>query len=255
MSVSATPTFFWHDYETFGADPKRDRPAQFAGVRTDTELNIIEEPVMFYCKPADDFLPNPQACLITGITPQQALVVGVCEAEFIARIHAEMARPGTCGVGYNSIRFDDEVTRYTLYRNFYDPYAREWQNDCSRWDIIDMLRLTRALRPEGIQWPSYEDGTPSLRLEDAKELARREEIDAAFLDVNLGRGDTSQPVVEILRERGIPYAFVTAYDANQITFRLSDDRVLRKPVTSEGMLKTLRSVLPHLEKRDEDAAD
>ena len=96
---------------------------------------------------------------------------------------------------------------------------------------------------------------PSLRLEDAKELARREEIDAAFLDVNLGRGDTSQPVVEILRERGIPYAFVTAYDANQITFRLSDDRVLRKPVTSEGMLKTLRNVLPHLEKRDEDAAD
>ena len=94
---------------------------------------------------------------------------------------------------------------------------------------------------------------PSLRLEDAKDLARSEEIDAAFLDVNLGRGDTSQPVVEILRERGIPYAFVTAYDESQITFRLSDDRVLRKPVTNEGMLKTLRSVLPHLETRDDAA--
>lgn len=164
--MSAKQTFFWHDYETSGADPRRDRPMQFAGIRTDAELNIIEEPVMLYCRPADDLLPHPEACLITGITPQKALDDGVCEAEFIREVHAELSRPGTCGVGYNSIRFDDEVTRNTLYRNFYDPYAREWQNGCSRWDIIDMLRLTRALRPEGIEWPTYEDGSPSLRLED-----------------------------------------------------------------------------------------
>ncbi|MGI1671594.1 MAG: exodeoxyribonuclease I [Neptuniibacter sp.] len=159
-------TFFWHDYETFGANPKKDWPVQFAGVRTDDQLNIIEEPVMFYCKPSEDQLPHPEACLITGITPQLALSEGDNEATFFARIHAELSRPGTCGVGYNSIRFDDEVTRYGLYRNFFDPYAREWQNNCSRWDIIDMLRLTRALRPEGINWPTYEDGSPSLRLED-----------------------------------------------------------------------------------------
>lgn len=164
--AKAPLTFFWHDYETFGADPKRDWPVQFAGVRTDEALNIIEEPVMFYCKPSEDQLPHPEACMITGITPQKALSEGVCEAEFFERIHTELARPGTCGVGYNSIRFDDEVTRYGLYRNFYDPYGREWQNGCSRWDIIDMLRLTRSLRPEGIAWPKYEDGSPSLRLED-----------------------------------------------------------------------------------------
>lgn len=166
MAASAQATFFWHDYETSGADVKRDRPLQFAGIRTDMELNIIEEPVMFYCQPAEDLLPHPQACLITGITPQQALQEGYCEAEFMAMIHQQLARPGTCGVGYNSIRFDDEITRYGLYRNFFDPYAREWQNGCSRWDIIDMLRLTRALRPEGIEWPEYDDGRPSMRLED-----------------------------------------------------------------------------------------
>ncbi|MDF2181568.1 exodeoxyribonuclease I [Neptuniibacter sp. CAU 1671] len=164
--ATAPLTFFWHDYETFGIDPKRDWPVQFAGVRTDADLNVIEEPVMLYCRPSEDQLPHPESCLITGITPQHALREGVTEAEFIARIHAELARPGTCGVGYNSLRFDDEVTRFTLYRNFYDPYAREWQNGCSRWDIIDMLRLTRALRPEGINWPLNAEGIPSLRLED-----------------------------------------------------------------------------------------
>ncbi len=158
-------TFYWHDYETFGTDPSRDRPVQFAGLRTDPELNIIGEPLVLFAKPARDVLPQPEACLVTGITPQQALREGIPEYEFIAQIHAELSRPGTCGVGYNSIRFDDEVTRFALYRNFYDAYAREWQNGNSRWDIIDMVRLTHALRPEGIEWPLGEDGRPSFRLE------------------------------------------------------------------------------------------
>jgi exodeoxyribonuclease-1 len=159
-------TFYWHDYETFGTSPSRDRPAQFAGVRTDAQLNIIGKPLVVFCRPANDYLPHPQACLITGITPQRALAEGLPECEFIARIHRQLAAPGTCGVGYNSLRFDDEVTRHTLYRNFYDPYAREWQNGNSRWDIIDMVRTACALRPDGIEWPLREDGLPSFRLED-----------------------------------------------------------------------------------------
>lgn len=158
-------TLYWHDYETWGEVPAQDRPAQFAGVRTDEALNILGEPLMMYCKPAPDLLPKPEACLVTGLTPQMALERGVPEYEFVAAIMAELNQPGTCGVGYNSIRFDDEVTRYTLYRNFYDPYEREWRNGNSRWDIIDMVRMTRALRPEGIHWPDYEDGRPCFRLE------------------------------------------------------------------------------------------
>lgn len=159
-------SLYWYDYETFGADPRRDRPAQFAGLRTDHDLNVIGEPLCIYCRPADDFLPQPDACLITKITPQMALAQGVPETEFIGRIHEEFARPNTCVAGYNNIRFDDEMTRVTLYRNFLDPYAREWQNGNSRWDILDMVRLTYALRPAGIQWPQHPDGKPSFRLED-----------------------------------------------------------------------------------------
>lgn len=165
MKPAAQNTFYWHDYETWGEIPAVDKPSQFAGIRTDEELNILGEPLMIYCKPAPDLLPKPEACLITGLLPQVAAERGLPEYEFIAKIHAELSRPGTCGVGYNSIRFDDEVTRYALYRNFYDPYEREWRNGNSRWDIIDMVRMTRALRPEGIEWPNYEDGTPCFKLE------------------------------------------------------------------------------------------
>ena len=161
----STHTFLWHDYETFGAMPRRDRPAQFAAIRTDAELNEIGEPIMLYCQPANDFLPDPQSCLITGITPQQCLEHGVPEHEFARQIEAAFSEPGTIGVGYNTIRFDDEVTRFLFWRNLIDPYAREWQHNCGRWDLLDVVRMVYALRPEGIEWPSKEDGKPSFRLE------------------------------------------------------------------------------------------
>ncbi len=158
-------TFFWHDYETFGLNPARCRPAQFAGLRTDLSLNPIGDPLVIYCRPVADVLPSPEACLVTGITPQIATEKGVPEPEFISQINAEFSQTASCGVGFNSIRFDDEFTRYTLYRNFLDPYAREWQNQCSRWDIIDLVRMTYALRPEGIEWPKNESGQPTFKLE------------------------------------------------------------------------------------------
>lgn len=168
MATPAT-TFFWHDYETFGRVPRRDRPSQFAGVRTDAELNEIGAPVMHFCQPAPDFLPDPEAVLLTGILPQQALAEGLPEYQFAALIERELARDGTIGVGYNSIRFDDEVTRFLFWRNLIDPYAREWQNGCGRWDLLDVVRCCWALRPEGIVWPTHQAGEmagrPSFKLE------------------------------------------------------------------------------------------
>ncbi|AAS61686.1 exodeoxyribonuclease I [Yersinia pestis] len=159
------PTFYVHDYETFGQRPALDRPAQFAGVRTDLDFNLVEEPLVIYCKPADDYLPQPEAVMITGITPQHALANGVNEAEFSRQIHQAFSVPGTCILGYNNIRFDDEVSRNIFYRNFYDPYAYSWQGGNSRWDLLDVMRACYALRPEGIVWPENDDGLPSFKLE------------------------------------------------------------------------------------------
>lgn len=162
--MAATAGFYWHDYETFGRDPGLDRPVQFAGIRTDAELNEIGEPLDILCRLPEDYLPHPGALMVHGITPQYAEAHGLPEPQFMARIHAELATPGTCGVGYNTLRFDDEFTRFALYRNFHDPYEREYRNGNSRWDLIDVMRLARLLRPEGIHWPDL-DGKPSFKLE------------------------------------------------------------------------------------------
>lgn len=157
-------TFLWHDYETFGADPRRDRPAQFAAVRTDAQLREIEA-MEWFCRPPLDYLPSPAACLITGITPQMADRKGLPEHAFASQIHRAMAQPGTVSVGYNTIRFDDEFTRFLLWRNLFDPYAREWREGNARWDLLDVVRMVWALRPEALQWPTDDAGQVSFKLE------------------------------------------------------------------------------------------
>lgn len=157
-------SFYFYDYETFGLSVSQDRPSQFAGQRTDAELNPIGPPLMRYCQPSEDYLPKPMACLLTGISPQHCLSQGLSELEFFKAILHEFSQPESCVLGYNSLRFDDEVTRFGLYRNLFDPYAREWQQGNSRWDLVDLVRACHALRPEGLQWPSL-DGQVSFKLE------------------------------------------------------------------------------------------
>ncbi len=164
MSDSLT-SFYWYDYETWGLNPALDRPAQFAGIRTDADFNILGTADMFYCRLPEDYLPVPEPALITGITPEQVQREGLREWEFAQRIHQHFSQPGTCVVGYNSIRFDDEFTRYLFYRNFYDPYEYAWKNENSRWDLIDLVRASYALRPAGVVWPKDDQGDVSFRLE------------------------------------------------------------------------------------------
>lgn len=163
-------SFLFYDLETFGSNPRQSRIAQFAAIRTDTALNEIESPISFFVQPANDLLPSPEATLVTGITPQDALRDGVIEAEAFARILDEMSRTQTCSLGYNSIRFDDEFIRFGLYRNFHEPYEREWKHGNTRWDLLDALRLMHALRPDGIQWRARADGKgTSFKLEHLAE--------------------------------------------------------------------------------------
>lgn len=161
----AEPTLFFYDLETSGFDARKARVMQFAGQRTDLQMNPIGEPFNVLIKITPDVLPDPDAILVTGITPQKTLQDGITEAAFLQRFFDEICLPGTTFLGYNTVRFDDEFMRFLLYRNFYDAYEWQWKDECSRWDLLDVVRMTRALRPDGITWPFASDGKPSNRLE------------------------------------------------------------------------------------------
>ncbi len=189
-------SFFFYDLETSGINPREQRIMQFAGQRTNLELQPIGEPVNVLISLGDDVLPDPDAILVTGITPQSTKQDGITEVEFLRVFYEQVAMPGTIFVGYNTVRFDDEFMRYLNYRNFYDPYEWHWQDGKSRWDLLDVVRMTRALRPEGIKWPFTSDGKPTNRLELLTELNGLEHQNAhdALSDV-----DATIALAELIR--------------------------------------------------------
>lgn len=158
-------TLFFYDLETSGLDARADRIMQFAGQRTNLQLEPLGDPVNILVKLADDTLPSPYAINVTKITPQSTQQDGLTEAELCRYLHDEIFTPQTVALGYNTVRFDDEFMRHLFWRNFYDPYEWQWADGRSRWDLLDVVRLTRALRPDGIEWPFTDDSKPTNRLE------------------------------------------------------------------------------------------
>ncbi|MCY9874515.1 exodeoxyribonuclease I [Vibrio barjaei] len=191
--MSRQQTMFFYDYETWGVSPSRDRACQFAGIRTDLEFNVLGEPLVIYCQPPDDYFPSAGAALVTRIKPQTCVEQGLREVDFIKAIHSEMSVPGTVTLGYNTINFDDEVTRHTSYRNFLDPYSWAWKNGNSRWDLLNVMRACGVLRPDGLEWPLNSDGKRSYKLEHLSVANGIEHINAhdaesdVYASIELGK--------------------------------------------------------------------
>ena len=84
---------------------------------------------------------------------------------------------------------------------------------------------------------------PVATLDEAMTLARADRLDAALLDVDL-RNDEVFPAAYLLRERGVPFGFLTAYDASILPPDLADSPTLRKPyLTSNNVLNLLKELL------------
>ena len=218
-------TFFFYDLETSGLKPREDRIMQFAGQRTDMDLNPIGEPVNILVKLSPDALPSPGAIMVTKITPQQTLRDGITEAEFCKIALEEIFTPETVAVGYNTVRFDDEFMRATLWRNFRDPYEWEWKDGRSRWDMLDVVRLVRALRPEGINWPFTDEGKPTNRLELLTKLNGLEHVHAhdALSDVY-----ATIAVAKLIKEK--------QPDMFKFLFKMRDKRDIKKYVNLDNKM-------------------
>jgi PAS domain S-box-containing protein len=77
---------------------------------------------------------------------------------------------------------------------------------------------------------------PISTASEALAAARENHFDAAVLDINLGDG-LVYTVAEILAKRGVPFIFVTGYDADSVDARFSGVTVLQKPIERDMLQK------------------
>jgi exodeoxyribonuclease-1 len=254
-------TFFFYDLETTGFSARSGRVMQFAGQRTDMNLKPIGKPLNYFIKITPDVLPGPDAVLVTGITPQQTIAEGITEAEFLKIFHEEAVKPDTIFAGFNSVRFDDEFMRFLQYRNFYDAYEWQWKDGCSRWDLLDAVRMTRALRPDGIEWPFAPDGKPANRLEFLAQVNKLDHANAhdALSDVQVTidlarlvkekQPDLFDYLVDIrdkkkaeaLIGKGEPFAYTTGRYSSEYLHTSAAVLLARHPQPGQALVYDLRA--------------
>jgi exodeoxyribonuclease-1 len=156
-------TFLFYDIETSGLNRAFDQILEFAGIRTDLGLQELERfSARIRLRP--DVVPSPAAILVNRI-PTERFLSGRCEFQAIREIHAQLNRPGTTSIGYNSIGFDDEFLRFSFHRNLLPPYTHQYANRCRRMDLLPITILYWLYRRDVLNWPEL-NGKASLKLED-----------------------------------------------------------------------------------------
>nr|WP_229650562.1 exodeoxyribonuclease I [Vibrio splendidus]MCC4883227.1 exodeoxyribonuclease I [Vibrio splendidus] len=160
--------YFVYDYETSSIDKHHGQPVQGAWILTDKDLTVIPNTEgNVFCKLRPDVVPTIDAFLITKIDPATLKEKGVSENEFSKTIQIAMQQhPKTCISGYNTMKFDDEVTRNLMFRNNRRMYDHEWKNSNGRVDFYNLVKMAYAYYPDVITFPRKEDGKVSLKLED-----------------------------------------------------------------------------------------
>ncbi|MDA8561631.1 exonuclease domain-containing protein [Gammaproteobacteria bacterium] len=171
-------TFLFYDIESTGLNKSFDQVLQFAGIRTDKDLNEIER-YELKVKLNPDIIPSPFATITHRISVKNNQD-NISEYEAIKKIHSWINQPNTKSLGYNTLGFDDEFLRFSFFKNLLPPYSHQYANNCGRLDLYPMTAMYYLFKNEILNWPKIENKI-SLKLEqlnNANNLAKGQAHDA-----------------------------------------------------------------------------
>jgi PAS domain S-box-containing protein len=114
------------------------------------------------------------------------------------------------------------------------------QGNKSRVLLVEDEALVAMMIQETLHEFGYQVVGPLNSASEALAAAREGHFDAAVLDINLGDG-LVYTVAEILGVRGVPFVFVTGYDADSVDPRFSEVPVLQKPIERDMLQKIFMS--------------
>jgi len=108
--------------------------------------------------------------------------------------------------------------------------------------IVEDEAMVSMLLEDMIADLGFELVGPASRIENALELAREADFDAAILDVNLN-GVYTFPIAEAIKLRGLPFIFATGYGAGGLPPEYADALILQKPFSQDGLHDLLNRAL------------
>lgn len=158
-------SFVFFDTETTGLKHGFDQIVHFAAIRTDADLNEIER-FEARSRLLPHVLPHPAALRTNGL-PIGRLLDGSLPSHYdmVRAIRQRLLSwSPSIFLGYNSIRFDEEMLRHALFQTLHPAYLTSNHNN-SRADVWGLVMAAAAVSPACLNVPTGPAGRPIFRLE------------------------------------------------------------------------------------------
>ena len=157
-------SFVIYDVETTGLTKGFDQIVQFAALRTDSALKITDQ-FQIRCRLMPHVIPAPEAMRVTGLRIEQLLDTSL-PSHYGMVTEVQRILTSWCPalfLGYNSLSFDEEFLRQVFYQCLYRPYLTNTRGS-ARADVLNLCRVTAALRLDVLKPAIDEDGRPIFKL-------------------------------------------------------------------------------------------
>jgi exodeoxyribonuclease I len=157
-------SFVFFDTETTGLKAGFDQILQFAAVRTDANLNEVDRFEM-RCRMLPHVLPHPSALKVNRL-PMERLADVNLPTHYAMVSHIQrtlLSWSPAVFVGFNSIRFDEEMLRHALFQCLYPAYLTSNNKNC-RADALSLLMAASTASPTQLSVPLGAEDRPTFRL-------------------------------------------------------------------------------------------
>lgn len=157
-------SYVFYDTETTGLNRQFDQILHFAAIRTDADLRPIDK-LDIRARLQDHIVPDPEALHLNGlgidaiIDPNLPSYLSVMQ-----RVNGTLrAWSPAIFVGYNSIRFDEELLRQALFQTLHPPYLTSLLGN-GRGDMLTLAQAASVLEARCLSIPLNEEGRPTYQL-------------------------------------------------------------------------------------------
>src|SRR5664279_5810259 len=157
--------YIFYDTETTGTNTAFDQILQFAAIRTDAELNVLDT-FDVRCRLLPYIVPSPGALLVTGTTVADITTCPLSHFEMMRQVHAKMhlwSQGGSVFVGWNNMKFDETLLRQAYYQTLLPVYQTN-SNGNGRADMMRMAQVVSACAPNILAIPLLAVGKRTFKL-------------------------------------------------------------------------------------------
>ena len=140
--------YVFFDFETSGRSSSWDQIIEVGAVLVNDNFQVLADPLNIRCSLKPGLVPEPYALIVNNTTPQILRKTNLSHYGMLSQMVEQFNKwSPAVFVGYNSISFDEEFLRKSLFKTLNEPYLTQYSGN-KRADILGLIRTAHLYYPD-----------------------------------------------------------------------------------------------------------